>query len=419
LEQAIDDFNQIRKAVTEEEGERTFLERIQQSIDDEKPMRGLRGLLNNIDWLYPVTIGLRIRLELENLTREQTEQLIRVYQCASKVLSDPINQLGRLLLFDLRSRISERVASDNSIAAALADALCNQDPLDPKENLVKPLTIFRTLQEWKKIGLLEDVTITLRKRNLKNLLLYDWLSDGERTFLGRMSLFHLMHDQEDALIILDEPETHFNDFWKRQIVDVIDDNLRYQPNEVIISTHSSIALTDVFDTEIILLAKNQHDGSIFASGPQIQTFGALPGEIMRSIFEAPDIVGQRANEFLDMLLKISVRPRQVESVWRMIGEFEEKSQKDNVWVLNKTVCESRDFKRLWSITKDIHSYEDERRLYFVLRAWRQETIKRFGGKEANVTNALRVLEEKLGKGYYHFEFTRRLQALEDKESNVT
>jgi hypothetical protein len=48
-----------------------------------------------------------------------------------------------------------------------------------------------------------------RERPLVHLL--TWLSDGEQSFLGRMCLFSLLGATE-ALILLDEPEVHFNDY---------------------------------------------------------------------------------------------------------------------------------------------------------------------------------------------------------------
>jgi energy-coupling factor transporter ATP-binding protein EcfA2 len=158
--------------------------------------------------------------------------------------------------------------------------------------------------------------MTFCKRNVEDILLYNWLSDGERVFLGRMALFQLLRGENDALMILDEPETHFNDVWKREIVDVIDTSLRDNNSEVIISTHSSISLTDVFDTEITLLYKNEIDGAIAIVEPRIPTFGASPNEIMIDIFGAPESVGQRATEFLDLVLMLAAHPDEVKQSGR-------------------------------------------------------------------------------------------------------
>ena len=176
-------------------------------------------------------------------------------------------------------------------------------------------SMFKQLMVLYQQGILEEITIALRKRTLDDLLLFDWMSDGERVFLGRMAFFHLLHKTDDALILLDEPEIHFNDYWKREMVDIIDSSLRDNTIEVFLSTHSSIALTDAFDTEIVLLSKDLSDGSISVAEVPIKSFGASPVDVMRDIFQAPETVGQRAAEFLDFMLMIALYPHEVQSVW--------------------------------------------------------------------------------------------------------
>ena len=400
LVQAVEDFKTIRTETDE-----GFLKIAAET------KTGLRVVLNALDWLYPVTIGLRLRLEHERLNRRLSQQLAALFRCATRVIRDPLEQSGRLVLFDLQRSLPERETEDTSTAAALIEALTY-------ENAAEPFDLFRTLQNWRDIGLLEDVSITVRKRKLEDLLLYDWLSDGEKMFLGRMSLLHLFKKREDALIILDEPETHFNDFWKRQIVDIIDDNLRDVASEVVISTHSSIALTDVFDTEILLLKKSETDGSIYSEAPAIQTFGASPSEIMRKIFEAPDTVGQRANEVLDMVLKVAASPAQVEHIWKLFSDAN--GLTENPPGSYDSVSRAEDFMSLWEKVRVIHPYENDRRLYNLLFSlWQQVRQENPELSIVRVVDVLRLMEEKIGPGYYRFEFNRRLQALEEMNGDAT
>ena len=394
LTHAVKDFDWIKR-----HGEEAFIKKIEKTIEDEEPMSGFRGILNSIDWLYPVTIGFRLRFEPSSFDKEQTEQLAKLYAVATAVLHDPLDEPGRLILFDLRRQLADRTAPDISTAAALVEALTYKERSEP-------FAIFRRLQTWRASGLLEDVTISLRKRKLEDVLLYDWLSDGERVFLGRMALLHLLHEQQDTLLILDEPETHFNDYWKRQIVDMIDDNLRNNPSEVIISTHSSITLTDVFDTEITLMKKSRHDGNIAVATKVMQTFGASPTEIMLGIFGAKDSVGQRANEFLDMVLKVAAHPDEVEAVWNMNGDM-------------AAVDNSAAFRSLWQYVSELpHYYESRDRLRNVLHSVREYTQKETHRNQVSVADALRVLEKRIGPGYYQFEFRRRLRALDKREPSA-
>jgi predicted ATP-binding protein involved in virulence len=174
--------------------------------------------------------------------------------------------------------------------------------------------------------------IALHHQSVEDVLLYDWLSDGERMFLGRISLFYLLQNQHDALFILDEPETHFNDAWKRQMVDIIDDAMKDLSNEVVISTHSSIALTDVFAQEIHLLKKE--NGETILAKITTPTFGADPSEIMVNLFDAPDSIGKRALEYLDEKLAKDWKLEEIdelESLIHSVGPGYHRSELRTIW----------------------------------------------------------------------------------------
>ena len=86
---------------------------------------------------------------------------------------------------------------------------------------------------------------------------YDQLSDGEQMLLGRMGLLFLLRGQDGSLLLLDEPETHFNDVWKREIVEMIDSGLLNSTEaQIVVATHTSIALTDAFAAEVTVLDKS-------------------------------------------------------------------------------------------------------------------------------------------------------------------
>jgi hypothetical protein len=140
------------------------------------------------------------------------------------------------------------------------------------------------------------------------LLLFDWLSDGEQSFLGRLCLFALFEADarasnaevnpittrnNEALILLDEPEVHFNDYWKRQLVRMLSNALRGTPRHVLMTTHSSITLSDVMDENIWIL-RRENDYTGYADPPNIQTLGADPSDILVQVFGAENAVGARS-----------------------------------------------------------------------------------------------------------------------------
>lgn len=406
LKQAAKEF----EFMTNKDEEQRFRDQITQSLEEGRRMSGLRGLFNEVEWLWPITIGLRIAFRPERFTRLQTEQLVRLYRAATTVIREPEPGVGRQVLFDLRDRQKDENDQEITTAQALISALT---PIG--DDTVSAFGLFKQLLTLRQQGILEEITIALRKRNLDDLILYEWLSDGERVFLGRMAFFHLLQGTEDALILLDEPETHFNDFWKREMVDIIDTNLRDDPIDVVLSTHSSIALSDAFDTEMILLQKDLGDGSITAIDTPMNSFGASPLEIMRTIFDAPESVGQRAAEFLDLVLMIAAYPAEVRAVW---------VQDTRVRTLQE-LQERPEFERLREVIKiPSYIYRDEdqmeqlnTRLARVLRSVHRYTQRITGQIEVTIADALDVLQERIGPGYYQFEFRRRLLALR-RDSNA-
>jgi predicted ATP-binding protein involved in virulence len=118
-----------------------------------------------------------------------------------------------------------------------------------------------------------------------------------------MCLFSLLGETE-ALVLLDEPEVHFNDFWKRKIVSLLDRTLANRNSHVLITTHSSITLSDVVEEDIVVLNRTSSYTSN-ALQPSLKTFAADPSEIMVHVFEAPHAAGARSVDYIQGLLSES------------------------------------------------------------------------------------------------------------------
>lgn len=131
------------------------------------------------------------------------------------------------------------------------------------------------------------------------LQLYDWLSDGEQSFLGRMALFALFR-APNMLIMLDEPEVHFNDVWKREIVNMLDQIMSGQVSHAVITTHSSIALTDVRREDILVLHRREQleENQPAITEPSINTLGADPSDILVHVFGSHSASGERSVKFI-------------------------------------------------------------------------------------------------------------------------
>ena len=409
LHQALIDFSVTQTAAEEV----IFRQRVAASLSNKQPKSSLRGLLDEVGWLWPISLTLKLDISSATPTQmvrvgSMTNQELhwsdipeRLRGIATSRRTEPNPGRSESFFFDLREPLSDRESYDNSTLAALLEFFGEKG----KASQVTAFDIFQQLYRWQRSGFLQELSIALQKEGVEDLILYDWLSDGEQLFLGRMALFHLLEGVDDALMLLDEPETHFNDVWKRRIVDIIDDSLRDRHSEVVISTHSSIALTDVFDTEITLLKNGR------ASRPVIRTFGASPSDIMRDVFDAPESVGQRATEFLDLVLMVAAYPDEVQAVW----SFSANGQ-------SAQVIDTLAFQQLLTAIAELpHNYgnANDRSEYIlkVLQSVQSYTRTITQKNEITVVDAIDALQDRLGPGYYQFEFRRRRRALRERETS--
>ena len=153
------------------------------------------------------------------------------------------------------------------------------------------------------------------------LYLFESLSDGEQSFLGRMALFSLFRANE-LLIMLDEPEVHFNDAWKREIVNMLDGIMRGHSSHALITTHSSIALTDVPKDRIVVLRRDasiQGGASPSAKPPSIDTFGADPSDVLVHVFGTGAATGQRSISYIGAEIARSADVAALESLEKLVA----------------------------------------------------------------------------------------------------
>ncbi len=174
-----------------------------------------------------------------------------------------------------------------------------------------PFSRFHELIRWMALGLVDDFEMCIR-RDVKNrredalqdkgVMAYSEMSDGEQMVLRRWALFYLLAGEPDALLLLDEPETHFNDSWKREIVGIIEHAMGRDNSAVLVASHSSIVLSDVFDEEVILITKDSA-GHSSAGTLNTRTFGTEPGALLMKVFKAKDSIGSRAKARIEAFLE--------------------------------------------------------------------------------------------------------------------
>ena len=276
-----------------------LLASIKDKLDKQKAVQVLQPVLNAIELDDLRSFSLRIRQHQDLTPLAQGEIIANLENAANQIVRSGSD---KLLIFDIEQQISDYQKDKQASIFGL---------------YISPIQLFQSLNllyEHRPFydAPLQEVNIFLRKRTLNAnrqageakeifsmLHLFDWLSDGERSFLGRMALFALFR-ADNLLIILDEPEVHFNDVWKREIVHMLDQIMVGCSSHAIISTHSSIALTDVSQKDILVFRRlGQYvEGEDAVKEPGIRTLGADPSDIMVHVFGTKFASGAHSVNFI-------------------------------------------------------------------------------------------------------------------------
>ncbi len=195
-----------------------------------------------------------------------------------------------------------------------------------------PWSLFQRLIEESEKGVVLDAGFLFSKAKVSDKLIRSQaLSDGELGFYSRFALIYLLRfiggqlptqptatDLPEAektepiqasepssrcLVLLDEPEVHFNEYWKAEFLYYIcecfkDSEWGY---DFFIATHSAMLVSDAKPEEIHRL--QQHEAGVMVYPPPINTFGANPVDIGRTLFMMEADIGKRSRTEIEAVLK--------------------------------------------------------------------------------------------------------------------
>jgi len=181
-----------------------------------------------------------------------------------------------------------------------------------------PLLWFTRLQTWVKAGVLHSPELLFGLRGRKGLVRHLDLSDGEFLYVGRYALLLLLREYEDCLILLDEPETHFNDRWKIDLVFDMQRILRGGRAQVVMATHSDLTLTDADRSDVFVFEEAEGDTDLTPTAPTISPLGADRSEITQQVFGASSASGRRAIEIVEGVLRRN-DPAEIEDTLGRLG----------------------------------------------------------------------------------------------------
>ena len=136
-------------------------------------------------------------------------------------------------------------------------------------------------------------------------LLMKNLSDGEQQFLHTMGIC-LMLKNKSALLLLDEPETHFNPDWRSKFIRTLKKSLDHSQSnnlmtDILITSHSPFIISDCYPDKVIAFEKGKQP--INARDMNFRTYGTSVDIIMENIFKKRNTIGDLSRKEIEDIQK--------------------------------------------------------------------------------------------------------------------
>ncbi len=162
--------------------------------------------------------------------------------------------------------------------------------------------------------------VRFSKNNCDQPLMLKELSDGEHQLLHSLGLC-LLFRNTNSLILLDEPETHFNPSWRANFISQLKaclGNCEKTP-EMLITTHSPFLISDSKPNKVLEFEKDPETRHVKINHPDYNTFGASINKITMKTFNKRETIGGQAQTLMD---NIRARFERGEEATRLIDELD-------------------------------------------------------------------------------------------------
>jgi restriction system-associated AAA family ATPase len=131
-------------------------------------------------------------------------------------------------------------------------------------------------------------------------------SDGEHQFLHTLGICFMLKDRS-SLLLLDEPETHFNPGWRAKFIKVLSDGIKAgggnnMIKEILLSSHSPFIISDCMPNNVIYFERNPKSKLIEAKSAKklgFNTYGTSIEIISEILFKYSQSIGELSNSDLE------------------------------------------------------------------------------------------------------------------------
>lgn len=145
----------------------------------------------------------------------------------------------------------------------------------------------------------EDVRIKVLKEHVDGELAMGELSEGEKQLITVLGLLKFTNDDE-ALILLDEPDTHLNPLWKWKYLEFLEKVVtKSAKTQIIFCTHDPLVIGGM-EKEQVRVFKRDEKYNTIVTEPDVSPKGlGVAGILTSPLFGLPTILDKKTQEKLN------------------------------------------------------------------------------------------------------------------------
>jgi restriction system-associated AAA family ATPase len=205
------------------------------------------------------------------------------------------------------------------------------------------------------------ITKELKKTGEKKDLLLRSFSDGEHQFIHTMGICLLLKDRR-TLLLLDEPETHFNPSWRAKFVKVLNDSIEagskgknfnvHLLKDVLLTSHSPFIISDCLPDNVIFFDKEANGKTSAKKVSELEnafnTYGTSVELILDKLFDYHQSIGDLSfSEIENISIDEINTAEEIAEAKATLRKFGESIEKDMVLSqLNRKLKDSPNAKNL-------------------------------------------------------------------------
>lgn len=164
-------------------------------------------------------------------------------------------------------------------------------------------SLFKAMESTYISELLDEVRVKVKKE-VDGEVTFKELSEGEQQLLTVLGLLKFTQDDE-SLILLDEPDTHLNPMWKWEYLEnlntiIYDSSEKKNSSQIIINTHDPLVIGSLEKEQVVIFKRDNESGQVKALPSQIDPKGlGVAGVLTSELFGLPTILDKETQEELN------------------------------------------------------------------------------------------------------------------------